>query len=140
MIRHDYGADPSAVAFDAIRYAQAKEADAVLIDTAGSLHSNTNLVDEMKKIIRVAKPDLKLFIGESITGNDCVEQAESFNQAIGIDGIILSKADIDEKGGAALSVSYVTRRPILFMGTGQGYGDIKKFSKGEILDSLGLEA
>ena len=105
VIKHDYGADPAAVAFDAIKHAQAKNVDVVLIDTAGRMHSNSNLIDEMKKIMRVAKPDVKLFVGESITGNDCVEQAKSFNDAVGIDGIILSKADVDEKGGAAVSVS-----------------------------------
>ncbi|MDO8481423.1 MAG: signal recognition particle-docking protein FtsY [Nanoarchaeota archaeon] len=138
MIKHDYGSDPAAVAFDAVKYAEAKDADVVLIDTAGRLHSNTNLVDEMKKIMRVAKPDLKLFVGEAITGNDCVEQAQQFNSAIGIDGIILAKADIDEKGGAALSVSYVTQKPILFLGMGQEYTDLKRFDKEEFLQSLGL--
>lgn len=139
MIKHDYGSDPAAVAFDAVKYAEAKGADAVLIDTAGRLHSNTNLVDEMKKIMRVAKPDMKIFVGEAITGNDCIEQASKFNEAIGIDGIILSKADIDEKGGASISVSYVTKKPILFLGTGQEYSDIKPFDKDEIIGSLGLE-
>ncbi|MBR9699177.1 signal recognition particle-docking protein FtsY [Candidatus Woesearchaeota archaeon] len=140
MIKHDYGSDPAAVAFDAIKYAKSKDTDVVLIDTAGRLHSNINLVDEMKKIIRVADPDMKIFVGESITGNDCVEQAERFNEAIEIDGIILAKADIDEKGGAALSISYVTQKPILYLGTGQEYSDIKPFDKDEIMKSLGLEA
>ncbi len=140
MIKHDYGSDPSAVAFDAIKYAKAKEIDVVLIDTAGRLHSNSNLVDEMKKIVRVAEPDLKLFVGESITGNDCVEQASKFNEAVTIDGIILSKADIDEKGGASLSISYVTKKPVLYLGVGQEYTDIKPFNKNEIINSLGLEA
>ncbi|MEK6837394.1 MAG: signal recognition particle-docking protein FtsY, partial [Nanoarchaeota archaeon] len=112
LIKHDYGSDPAAVAFDAIKYAEAHGIDVVLIDTAGRLHSNVNLMAEMEKVARVAKPDLKIFVGESITGNDCVEQARSFNNAIGIDGIILAKADVDEKGGAAISVSYVTKKPI----------------------------
>jgi len=92
----------------------------------------------MKKIIRVAEPDLKVFVGEAITGNDCIEQAEKFNEAISIDGIILSKADIDEKGGASISVSYVTKKPILYMGTGQEYDDLKPFDKNEIIRNLGL--
>lgn len=138
VIRHDYGSDPAAVAFDAISYARAKGIDAVLIDTAGRLHSNTNLIDEMKKIIRVAKPDLTLFVGESITGNDCVEQARQFSEAIPIDGIILTKADIDEKGGAAVSVSYVTKKPILYLGTGQGYSDLQEFRPEMVIESLGL--
>ncbi len=102
------------------------------------MHSNANLMDEMEKIIRVANPDLKIFVGESITGNDCTEQAKKFNESIGLDGIILSKADIDEKGGAAISVSHVTGKPILFLGTGQEYEDLKEFDSGIILNSLGL--
>ena len=136
MIRHDYGSDPAAVAFDAVSHAKAKKVDVVLIDTAGRMHSNSNLQDEMKKIVRVAKPDLKIFVGESITGNDCVEQAKAFDEAVQIDGIILSKADIDEKGGAAISISYVTRKPILFIGTGQEYKDIKAFSSQEMIAAL----
>lgn len=138
LIKHDYGADPAAVCFDAIAYAKAHNIDTVLIDTAGRLHSNVNLMDEMKKIIRVTKPDLKIFVGESITGNDCVEQARKFHEAIGIDGIILAKADVDEKGGAALSISYVTGKPILYLGTGQGYNDLEQFDKEKILAQIGL--
>ncbi len=138
LIKHDYGADPAAVAYDAIEHAKAKDIDVVFIDTAGRLHSNSNLMDEMKKIIRVAKPDMKIFIGESITGNDCVEQAKQFDEAIGIDAMILSKADVDEKGGAAISVSYVTGKPILYIGTGQEYCDLKRFDKSIVLDTLGI--
>ncbi|HLD06918.1 MAG TPA: signal recognition particle-docking protein FtsY [Candidatus Nanoarchaeia archaeon] len=138
VIRHDYGSDPAAVAFDAVSYARSRGIDAVLIDTAGRLHSNANLVDEMKKIIRVAKPDLTLFVGESITGNDCVEQARQFSEAIPVDGIILTKADIDEKGGAAVSVSYVTKKPILYLGTGQQYRDLQEFRPEMVTENLGL--
>ncbi|MBI2655982.1 signal recognition particle-docking protein FtsY [Candidatus Woesearchaeota archaeon] len=138
IIKHTYGADPAAVAFDAIKHAKAKNIDAVLVDTAGRMHSNTNLIDEMKKIIRVAKPDLKIFVGESITGNDCVDQAKTFNEAVGIDGIILAKADIDEKGGAAVSVSYVTKKPILYLGVGQEYSDLQKFDSEVIVNGFGL--
>ncbi len=138
MIKHDYGSDPAAVAFDAISYAKAHNVDVVLVDTAGRQHSDANLMDELKKIKRVAKPDVTLFIGESITGNDCVEQARQFNQAVELDGIILSKADVDEKGGAAISVSYVTGKPILFLGTGQGYDDLTPFSKEFIMENIGL--
>jgi fused signal recognition particle receptor len=138
IIKHDYGADPAAVAFDAVKHASAKNVDVVLIDTAGRLHSNVNLIDEMKKIIRVAKPDLKIFVGESITGNDCIEQAQQFDQAIGIDGIILSKADVDEKGGAAISVSYVTHKPILYLGMGQEYADLVPFDGEQLLSTIGL--
>lgn len=139
LIKHDYGADPAAVGFDAIMYAKAHNIDCVLIDTAGRLHSNVNLMDEMKKIMRVTKPDLKLFIGEAITGNDCVEQARRFHDSVGIDGIILAKADVDEKGGAALSVSYVTKKPILYFGTGQRYQDLEPFDKNKVMERLGLK-
>jgi len=138
MIKHDYGSDSAAVAYDAIKYAQAKKQDVVLIDTAGRLHSNVNLMDEVKKLVRVAKPDLTLFIGESITGNDCVEQAKKFNEIVGIDGIILTKSDVDEKGGAAISISYVTKKPILYLGTGQEYDDLKEFDPEIIISGIGL--
>ncbi len=140
LVRQEYGADPAAVAFDAIKYAESKGVDVVLIDTAGRQHSNKNLIEEMKKIVRVAKPDMKIFVGEAITGNDCVEQAKTFNDAIGIDGIILAKADVDEKGGAAISVSYVTRKPIIYLGTGQNYEDLAPFNQSMIVESLGLSA
>ncbi len=138
LIKHDYNADPAAVGFDAIKYAEAKHIDVVIIDTAGRLHSNTNLMTELKKVIRVCTPDIKIFVGESITGNDCVEQAKEFDSAVGIDAIILAKADVDDKGGAAISVSYVTKRPILFLGTGQTYDDLKEFDSKVILESLEL--
>ncbi len=138
LIKHDYGADAAAVAYDAIKHAQSHDIDIVLIDTAGRLHSNKNLMEEIKKLKRVTKPDLTIFVGESITGNDCIEQAKTFNQEIGIDGIILSKADIDEKGGAAISVSFVTEKPIMFIGTGQEYKDLKEFNSELIVESLGL--
>ncbi|MBI5003452.1 signal recognition particle-docking protein FtsY [Candidatus Woesearchaeota archaeon] len=138
LIKHDYGSDPAAVGFDAIKYAQAHNIDCVLIDTAGRLHSNVNLMDEMKKIIRVTKPDFKIFIGEAITGNDCVDQARKFNEAVGIDGIILAKADVDEKGGAALSIGYVTKKPILYLGTGQEYKNLEEFDKEKVMEQLGL--
>lgn len=138
VIAHDYGSDPAAVCFDAVEYAKSHNLDIVLIDTAGRQHSNANLMQEMEKITRVSKPDLKIFVGESITGNDALEQSQHFNNSIGIDGIILTKADIDEKGGAIISVSYVTHKPILFLGTGQNLNDIKEFNKEEIIKNLGL--
>ena len=136
LIKHDYGADPAAVAYDTIEHAKSKSVDVVLIDTAGRLHSNSNLMQELEKVIRVVNPNMKIFIGESITGNDCVEQAKEFNKSVGIDGIILTKADIDEKGGAAISISHVTEKPILFITTGQEYKDLKKFNAEEIISSV----
>jgi fused signal recognition particle receptor len=138
VISHEYGSDPSAVGFDAIKYAKKNHLDCVLIDTAGRMHTAKNLLKEMEKIVKVCQPDAKIFIGESITGNDAIEQVRSFDEAIGIDGIVLTKADIDEKGGTALSVGYVTKKPILYLGTGQGYDSIEKFDKHKFIEKLGL--
>ncbi|MEK6855655.1 MAG: signal recognition particle-docking protein FtsY [Nanoarchaeota archaeon] len=139
VISQKYNSDPSAVAFDAIQYANKHNIKVVLIDTAGRMYTKTNLLKEMEKIIRISKPDLKIFVGESITGNDAVDQAKTFNETAGIDGIILSKADIDEKAGTILSVSHVTGKPIYFLGTGQNYEDLEIFSKKIVLKNLGLE-
>jgi len=121
-----------------VKYAQKNDIDIVLIDTAGRLHSNTNLMSELSKIIRIAKPDLKIFVGESITGNDCIEQARQFNQLVEMDGAILTKVDVDEKGGAPLSIAYTIKKPILFLGVGQRYQDLEKFDAQQIVQRLGL--
>lgn len=139
VISKEYGADPAAVAFDAIQYAKKNHIQAVLIDTAGRMYTKQNLMKEMEKIVRVSQPDLKIFVGESITGNDATEQAKTFNETAGIDGIILSKADVDEKAGTILSVSHVTNKPIYFLGVGQGYDDLADFKKSDVLKHLGLE-
>ncbi len=138
VIAHEYGSDPAAVGFDAIQYAKKNFINCVLIDTAGRMHTQKNLLKEMEKIAKVCKPDKKIFVGESITGNDAIEQVRSFDWAIGIDGIILTKADIDEKGGTALSVGYVTKKPILYLGTGQAYDKIEPFDKEKFIKRLGL--
>ena len=138
VISHEYGSDPASVGFDAIKYAKKNSIECVLIDTAGRMHTAKNLLREMEKIVRVCEPDLKIFIGESITGNDAIEQASSFNSAIGIDAIILTKADIDEKGGTSLSVGYVVKKPILYLGTGQEYDEIEVFDKKKFIERLGL--
>ena len=139
IVSHEYGSDPSAVAFDSIQYAKKHNIDVVLIDTAGRMYTRSNLMKEMEKIIKVSNPNLKIFVGESITGNDVIEQAKTFNETAGIDGIILSKADIDEKAGAVLSVSYITKKPIYFLGTGQNYKDLIPFTKKGVLKNLGLD-
>jgi fused signal recognition particle receptor len=138
IISHDYGSDPAAVAFDAIKYAKTHSIKVVLIDTAGRMYTKSNLLKEMEKIIRVSQPDLKIFVGESITGNDATQQAKTFNETAGIDGIILSKADVDDKAGTILSVSYITKKPIYFLGTGQSYDDLMHFTKSSVLKNLGL--
>ncbi len=139
VISSQYGADPASVAFDAKKYAASNNIKVVLVDSAGRMYTKQNLLKEMEKIIRISQPDLKMFVGESITGNDALEQAKTFNDVIGIDGIILSKADVDEKAGTILSVSYATKKPVYFLGTGQGYDDLTPFTKEGILKNLGLE-
>ena len=139
IVASTYGSDPASVAFDAIAYAKKHHLQSVLIDTAGRMYTKDNLLKEMEKIVRISKPDLKLFVGESITGNDAIDQARTFNETIGMDGIILSKADIDEKAGTILSVSHVTKKPIYFLGTGQNYEDLTPFTKKTVLKNLGLE-
>jgi len=128
VIKHEYKSDPASVAYDAIQHAKAKNVDVVLVDTAGRQVSNKNLMREMQKIVRVAEPDLTLFIGDSLAGNDALNQAKEFNNNIGIDANILTKFDADAKGGAALSISQETKKPILFIGIGQGYDDLEPFN------------
>ena len=139
IIKSQYSADPTSVAFEAKAYAEKHKIKCLLIDTAGRMYTKENLIKQMEKLIRVIKPNKKIFVGESTTGNDIIEQIKTFDEALGIDGIILSKADIDEKGGTALSVSYTTGKPIYFLGTGQTYEDLKHFKKKDILESLGLD-
>ena len=138
IIKKDYGSDPASVGFDAKSYAKKNKIDVLLIDTAGRMQNRDSLMQEIEKITRVNKPDMKIFIGESITGNDATEQAKAFNETINITGIILSKADVDEKGGTAISVSQVTGKPILFLGTGQKYKDLEIFDKDKMIEKLGL--
>ncbi|MFH0922501.1 MAG: signal recognition particle-docking protein FtsY, partial [Candidatus Micrarchaeota archaeon] len=127
VIKHAYGADPTAVAFDAIAHAKAQKIDCVLIDTAGRQETNFNLLKEMDKMNRVIKPDLKIFIGEAIAGNALVEQVKKFNETVGLDAIILTKLDCDAKGGTSLSLAYETQVPIAFIGVGQEYADLRPF-------------
>ncbi|MEM5829069.1 MAG: signal recognition particle-docking protein FtsY [Candidatus Aenigmatarchaeota archaeon] len=136
MIKHRYGADAAAVVYDAIEHAKANSIDVVLADTAGRSHANTNLMEELKKICRVNKPDFKILVLDALTGNDIVNQCESFNNAVGVDGIVLTKVDVYDKGGAVLSAAYTLKKPILFLGVGQGYEDLKVFNPEEILDNL----
>jgi fused signal recognition particle receptor len=136
VVAQRYGADPAAVARDGVLYAKAHHVDAVLIDSAGRMQTNQNLMEEMAKIVRVVTPDLKIFIGDSLAGNDAVSQAELFSKYTGFDGAILTKVDADSKGGAALSIAFTTKRPILFLGVGQGYDDLKRFEAKSFADSL----
>lgn len=123
LIKHPAGSDPAAVAYDAIEHAKARHKDFVLIDTAGRMQTNINLMQEMEKIKRVAKPNMIIFVGDALTGNDAIEQAKKFNQAVGIDGVILTKVDTDAKGGASISIAYAIKKPLFFIGVGQGYDE-----------------
>ena len=122
-----YGSDPASVAFDAINHARARGIDVVLIDTAGRMQTNRNLMAELEKIHRVAEPDLVIFVGDALAGNDAIEQAKTFNEAIGIDAAILTKVDADVKGGAALSIAIATGKPIILVGVDQKYSDLEVF-------------
>ena len=128
IVKQEHDADPAAVAYDAIEHAKSKRKDVVLIDTAGRMQTNNNLIEEMKKIVRVSKPDLKVFVGDSLAGNDAIEQAKVFDAAIGVDAVILTKIDTDAKGGAALSIAHTIGKPIAFVCNGQEYDDIVKFN------------
>jgi fused signal recognition particle receptor len=136
IIKHGPGSDPAAVAFDAIEHAKAKHKDVVLLDTAGRMQTNTNLMDEMAKIKRVAKPDLIIFVGDALSGNDAVEQAKRFNEVVGIDGVILTKVDADAKGGSSLSIAYTIGKPLLFVGVGQNYEDQIPFDPDWMLKNI----
>ena len=127
MIKHTYGADPAAVAYDAISHAKSHGINVVLIDTAGRMQTNQNLMSELAKVKRIVQPDLTVLTVDSLTGNDAVMQAEEFHKSVGIDATILTKVDADIKGGSALSVTYVTKKPILFIGVGQAYDDLEPF-------------
>ena len=136
IITQRYGSDPSAVARDAIDYGRKHYVDAVLIDTAGRMQTAKNLMDEIGKIVRVAKPDLKLFIGDSLAGNDTINQAREFFHYTNFDGAILTKIDADSKGGAALSIAHITSKPIVYLGVGQRYDDIIPFDSDKFLESI----
>jgi len=136
LISHEQGSDPAAVIYDAVEYAQANDVDVVLGDTAGRLHTSNDLMDQLEKIDRVIEPDMTIFVDEAVAGQDAVNRAREFDDAAAIDGAILTKADADPQGGAAISVAHVTGKPILFLGTGQDYGDLEPFDPEQIVDSL----
>jgi fused signal recognition particle receptor len=136
LISHEQGGDPAAVIYDAVEYAEANDVDIVLGDTAGRLHTSNDLMSQLEKIDRVVGPDLTLFADEAVAGQDATKRAEQFDDAAEIDGVVLTKADADSQGGAAISIAEVTGKPILFLGTGQGYDDIEQFDPEVIVDRL----
>ncbi|WP_436911415.1 signal recognition particle-docking protein FtsY [Halosimplex marinum] len=136
VISHEQGSDPAAVIYDAVEYAKANDVDVVLGDTAGRLHTSDGLMDQLSKIDRVIDPDMTLFVDEAVAGQDAVNRAREFDDAAAIDGAVLTKADADPQGGAAISIAHVTGKPILFLGTGQDYDDLEPFDPEEIVDRL----
>ena len=136
VVSQRYGADPSAVARDAILYARSHKIDVVLIDTAGRMQTSKNLMDEMTKIIRVIEPDLKIFVGDALAGSDTVSQAKEFSEYTEFDAAILTKIDADAKGGAALSIISVTGKPIIFLGMGQEYENLIPFDVNNFVSSI----
>ncbi|WP_380679505.1 signal recognition particle-docking protein FtsY [Salinigranum sp. GCM10025319] len=136
LISHEQGGDPAAVIYDAVEYAEANDIDVVLGDTAGRLHTSNDLMAQLEKIDRVVGPDMTLFVDEAVAGQDATQRAKEFNDAAEIDGVVLTKADADSQGGAAISIAYVTGKPILFLGVGQGYDDLTRFDPEELVASL----
>lgn len=136
VVKHQYGSDAAAVIFDAMRYAEAHAINAVLADTAGRQHTNVNLMNELQKICKVNKPDMKVLVLDALSGSDICNQSETFDKAVGIDALVITKADVDEKGGAIISAAYTVKKPILFLGLGQGYDDLKRFDAEEYVNGL----
>ncbi|MBP1929718.1 fused signal recognition particle receptor [Methanolinea mesophila] len=140
VIQHQQGGDPSAVLFDAVQYANAHKIDVVLADTAGRFHNRANLMSQLEKIRRVMQPDLIVYVDEAVAGNDAVVRAFEFEKTVGADAVVLTKADMDSKGGAAISISHTIGKPLMFLGVGQGYDDIMPFSPRQLVDELLKEA
>jgi len=136
VIKHRYGADSAAVIFDAKKHAETRKIDVVLADTAGRTHVDRNLMEELKKVCRVNKPDLKVLVIDSLVGNDAIPQAKMFNEAVGVDAVMFTKIDINEKGGCILSVAHTIKKPILFLGTGQDYKSLKVFDAQEFIKKI----
>jgi len=136
LISHEQGGDPAAVLYDGVKYAESNDIDIVLGDTAGRLHTSDDLMSQLAKIDRVVDPDMTLFVDEAVAGQDAVQRAKKFNEAAAIDGTVLTKADADSSGGAAISIAYVTGKPILFLGVGQDYNDIERFDPELLVERL----
>ncbi len=136
VISQTYGSDAAAVSYDAINHAISKNIDVVLIDTAGRIETSSNLMAELQKICKITEPDLKIFVGDALTGNALISQVKLFNEKIGIDAAILNKVDADVKGGAAVSVTHISKKPIIFIGVGQEYKDLQSFIPEKITDNI----
>ncbi len=136
IIQHQAGADPSAVLFDTVQYAISHKIDVVLADTAGRFHTKANLMSQLGKIKRVMNPDLVVYVDEAVAGNDAVVRAAEFERTIGADAVVLTKADMDSRGGAAISIAHTIKKPLMFLGTGQSYDDIIPFSPQQVVEEL----
>jgi fused signal recognition particle receptor len=136
LIQHQEGADPSAVLFDSVQYAVSHKIDVVLADTAGRFHTKSNLMNQLEKIRRVMKPDLVIYVDEAVAGNDAVIRAAEFDRTVGADAIVLTKADMDSRGGAAISIAHTIGKPLMFLGTGQRYEDIIPFEPAQVVEEL----
>ena len=136
IIQHQEGADPSAVLFDAVQYAVSHKIDVVLADTAGRFHTKSNLMNQLEKIRRVMKPDLVVYVDEAVAGNDAVIRAAEFERTAGADAVVLTKADMDSRGGAAISIAHTIGKPLMFLGTGQAYDDIMPFDPLQVVEEL----
>ena len=136
IIQHQEGADPSAVLFDTVQYAVSHKIDVVLADTAGRFHTKSNLMNQLEKIRRVMKPDLIVYVDEAVAGNDAIVRAAEFDRTVGADAVVLTKADMDSRGGAAISIAHTIGKPLMFLGTGQGYEDIMPFDPVRVVEDL----
>ena len=136
LVAQNYGSDPAAVARDAVLYAKSHKIDCVLVDTAGRMQTSKNLMEQIEKITNVVKPDFKIFVGDSLAGNDTVNQAKEFHEHVKFNASILTKSDADARGGAALSIVKVTSTPVLYVGVGQEYEDLKPFDKETFLETV----
>lgn len=136
IIRGKYGSDPASVAYDAINYANSRKIDTVLIDTAGRIHIDSDLIDELRRIVRISKPDKKVLVLDSLAGSDVITQAKSFDDAVGIDSVILTKVDADVKGGSILSVLIKIKKPVEMIGIGQSYNDLIEFNTEWLINKL----
>ncbi len=140
IIQHQQGGDPSAVLFDTVQYAEAHKIDVVLADTAGRFHNRANLMNQLDKIRRIMKPDLIVYVDEAVAGNDAVVRAHEFEKTVGADAVVLTKADMDPRGGAAISIAHTIGKPLMFLGVGQGYDDIMPFDPSVVVNELLKEA
>jgi len=136
IIQHQQGGDPSAVLFDTVQYANAHKIDVVLADTAGRFHNKANLMSQLDKIRRVMKPDLIVYVDEAVAGNDAVTRAAEFDRTVGANAVVLTKADMDSRGGAAISIAHTIGKPLMFIGTGQAYEDIMPFEPEKVVEEL----